>query len=212
MIERFGKFCFFQKTPLVFLILLLTPICLAFCYFFSRYTEITDLEDRFYVVCKKMKSSLEKKEKKEQFIQRYKASSPYFLDEQIESISFLEEEKKHLQNLLQHPAIVDKRPIESRLQFLASEGNRFVFTEEAIKTNASMKETEEKQRHPVQMSPDDVKKTLSLLEDLPIENYGRTENRPQIVITDFLLQKKQTSLKTDVFEVDMQFIKREFFP
>lgn len=213
LLERLGKFCFSQKRPLFFYCALALPVFIGSFYSFLQYKKIMNLEERFETACKKGKTALMRKKKREYFIQRYTNANPYFLDEHIESLTFLGEEIRTLETLIQHPAIADKRPLEARLDFLTEGQNRLSFTEEAIRSSTFVKETEEKQRHPVQMNGEDLKKLLSLVEDLPIESssvYEGQEHRPQIIITDFRLETKQTPLKTNVFEVEMQFLKREF--
>ena len=64
----------------------------------------------------------------------------------------------------------------------------------------------------MQMNVEDLKKLLSLVEDIPIDDNPLINHRPQLVITDFRLETKQTPLKTNVFEIEMQFIKREYTP
>jgi tellurite resistance-related uncharacterized protein len=84
------------------------------------------------------------------------------------------------------------------------------FTEEAISTSSCMRETEEKQRHSVEIEEDDLKKLLSLVEDVSIEPFCPAENAPQMIITDFHLQKKDTPVKTQILEIEMKLLTREF--
>lgn len=210
--EKIGKFCFPEKRALLFSFALLLPLFFSCLYALFQYHKMSDLEILFQNSCKKGKVALMKKNQKENFLHRYSNANPYFLDTYIETLSFLNEEKIAIKKLLNHPALADVRTFESRLDFLTKEQNRLSFTEEAIRSNSTMKEVEEKQRFPVQMDGEDVKKLLSLLEDVKIENNRPTsESRPQIVITDFRIEKKLTPIKTTVFEVEMQFLKREFF-
>ncbi len=210
LLERIGKFCFSEKRALLFYSLLSLPVVFGAFYSFGQYKKIQVLEERFIGACKKGKTAIERKQKKEEFIQRYSHANPYFLDEQIESMVFLTNEISDLEKLEIHPAISDKRLPTSRLDFLKNGMNRLSFVEESIRSNGSIKETEEKQKYSVQMNREDVKRLLSSLENIPIEDFSVSDHRPQIVITDFRLEKRQTPVKTDVFEVDMQFIKREF--
>jgi hypothetical protein len=209
-LERIGKFCFGVLNPLYFYFISLAPIFFALVYLLIQKGNLDDKEERFSFACKKGKLALERKSKKERFLNRYRNADPYFIDREIESLAFLEQEKEELSALLKHPALADKRQADSRLQFLSSEENRLAFAEEGIRTSTRMKETEEKQRHPVQMDEGDLKKLLALLEDLPIEGLSSLENRPQIIVTDFLLEKKDTSLNSTVLEVDMKLLKREW--
>ncbi len=208
LLEKIGKF-YLSKSPFFFLLMLL-PILAGSAYLFSSYAKIKELEERFYNACKKGRSAIEKKAQKEQFLERYAKPNPYFLDEKIESLTFLSGEILELETLIRHPALADKKLFESRLHFLKNGENRLHFVENEIRSSATIKETEEKQRHPVQMNGEDIKKLLSEIEDIPIESHVSSEHRPQMVITDFRLEKKQTPIKTEVFEVEMQCIKREF--
>ena len=108
-----------------------------------------------------------------------------------------------------HPALADKRSTEARLQFLDSEDNRLTFIEEEIRSSSTMKETEERQRHTVQMDEEDLKKLLSLIEEVSIDSFSPAENSPQIIVTDFQLEKKESPIKTKVFEIEMKLLKRE---
>ncbi len=211
LLERIGKFYFSQKTSLLFYILILFPLVLGGAFLSFQYAELQNLKADFYQTCKKGKIALLKKKTKEDFIRKHANTHPCFL-ENLESTPFLFSEIQELENLIRHPAIADKQALKARLNFLTKGANCLRFTEEAIHSSSSIKETEEKQLHPVQMNEEDIKKLLSSLEEIPIESYPALESLPQIIITDFHLEKKQTPLKTDVFEVDMQFIKREFIP
>ena len=73
-----------------------------------------------------------------------------------------------------------------------------------------MKEVEEKQRHPVQMDESDLKQILSLIEDLPVDSFLPSAGSPQLLIKEFRLKKQETPLHTEVFEVEMDLLKREF--
>ncbi|HSX12859.1 MAG TPA: hypothetical protein VLE96_00340 [Chlamydiales bacterium] len=212
MLERLGKFCFSQKRPLLFYIALALPIILGSLYSFIQYNKMKNFEELFSATCKKGKVALKRKQKKERFIKRHTNADPYFLDEYIESFTFSKPEIEELRKILHHPALSDKKPIEARLDFLTKGANRLSFTEEAIRSNGSIKETEEKQRHPVQMNEEDIKNLLAIVEDIPIVSDWKEESRPQIIITDFRIETKQTPLKTNTLEVDMQFLKREFEP
>lgn len=211
MLESLGKFCFSHRRPFLFYLFLFLPIFFATLYAFMQAKKTKHFEDLVLSSCKKGKLALIRKKQKEQFIHCYSNANPYFLDTNIESILFSKHEIDELTAILQHPAITDKKQIEARLNFLTKGANHLSFTEESIRTTGTIKETEEKQRHPVQMDEEDLRKLLTIVEDMPIAGQTKIEaSRPQIVITDFRLDTKQTPLKTNVFEVEMQFLKREF--
>ena len=194
-LERLGRFSFGYMRPFFFYFIALAPILVSIGYLLIQNAALSEEEGRFSEACRKGRFSLERKGKKERFLKRYAKADPYFIDQQIESLHFLEKERNELAALLEHPALFDKRSAEARFKFLLSDENRLTFAEEAIRTSSHLKETEEKQRHSVQMDEEDLKRILSLLEDLPIDSYFPLENRPQIIITDFHLEKKESSLR-----------------
>lgn len=208
-LEKIGRLFFSQIRPLFFFILVISPLFAATLYLYFEHENLQHLQERFAKAARKEKLAFERKERKDRFLHRYSHADPYFLDQQIESFPLLQKEKQHLMSLLDHPAFPNHQAIRDRLAFL--EKNRLSFLEENIHTSAEMKEVDEKLRYPIQMDENDLKKLLSLLEDISIESYPLPQNAPQILIKDFRLKKIETSLQTEVFEVEMDLLKREFF-
>jgi len=207
-LEKIGQFFFSQMRPTFFFILVVFPVVAATLLVFFESAEIQDLEDRFAKLSRKEKIAFERKGRKERFLKRYSNANPYFLDQEIEAFSLLQSEKTRLESLLRHPAFPESQSLKERLAFL--EENRFAFAEENIRTSTTMKEVEEKQRKSVQMDETDLKAILSLVEDLPIDSSVPSTGSPQLIIKDFRLKKQETSLQTEVFEVEMDLLKREF--
>lgn len=207
-LEHCGQFCFKKIRPSIFFSSLLVPIICATFYLFFQILELQELENRFIYSTKKGKSAIEKKRNKEQFLRRYSSYTPYFINQYIESLNFLDKEKQELITLLNHPAVLNKKILKERLSFLSGETNRLLFAEEKVRSSTKIKETEEKQRHPVQVDEKDLEKLLSLIEDVSSEPL----NSPQLIIRNFQLKKKETSLRNEIFEVEMELLKREWLP
>lgn len=203
-LEILGKF---SSRPFFFFSLLLVPFLAVFFFLFVQISHFQCLEDQFEYLKKKAERAYEKKERKDRFLARYKNSDPFYLDHQIESHRFLQSELNSLKQLFHHPAITNKAFLSERIQFLSGEKNRIAFTEEAIRTSSTMKETEEKQRFPIQMDEEDLKQLLTLIEDLEPQSEI---SRPQFLIRDFRLKKKLSPIQTQIFEVEMELLKREF--
>jgi hypothetical protein len=129
------------------------------------------------------------------------------LDKNVESLTFLLPEIKKLEAIQSENP--DEEQVGGRLQFLKEGSNRLTFAEEQIRTNESFREIEEQQQHPVEMNEEDLKKLLCLIEGITIWPYGPKEGRPQLIIKDFKLSKKEISSQEKVFVVSMQLIKRE---
>lgn len=208
-LNKCGRLFFLHMRPAFFFILVALPLLGSVFFLSQESTQIQNLEERFANAAKKERLATERKEKKERFVQRYSQANPYFLDQMIEAFALLQSEKERLQSIALHPAFPESRGIQERLRFINE--NKFVFQEEKIETSKEMKEVHEHLRHPVQMDEADLKQILSMLEDVPIEENLPKEHAPQILIKDFYLKKIETPLHTEVFEVDMDLIKREFF-
>lgn len=206
--EKLGKLFFSQIRPVFFFVLAILPLVAASLFLLLEYTSLQELQERFRCAARNEKIASARKERKERFLKNHSHANPYFLDQQIESLPLLREERKQLESLCQHPAFPNHQSIQERLAFL--DENRLTFAEESIRTSAKVKETGEKQRHPVQMDENDLQKVLSLIEHIPIGSYRPLNDSPQIVIKDFRMKKQQTSLQTDIFEVEMDLLTREF--
>lgn len=206
LLENFGKACFAQIRPAFFFSLLLLPIFLSTVYLSSQKIQLQQLENNFASASAKGKSAIEKKRKKEKFLKRYSEADPYFINKKIESFSFLEEEKEELKRLIQHPAIPNKKTFKERLNFLSGEENQLTFSEEDIRSSTTIKETDEKQRHPIQVDEKDLTQLLCLIEDVSATSCLS----PQLIIRNFKLKKRETPLHNEVFEVEMELLKREW--
>lgn len=207
-LEKCGQFFFARMRPTYFFVLVALPVMAAAFFLFLESTELNDLEDRFAKLSRKEKIAFERKGRKERFLKRHSHSNPYFLDHEIEGFSLLQSEKARLESLLRHPAFPESQSLKNRLAFLNE--NRLAFNEENIRVSNTVKEVDEKQRKPVQMDENDLKKILSITEDLPIDSELPKAGSPQLIIKEFRLKKQETSLQTEVFEVEMDLLKREF--
>lgn len=206
-LKKCGLLFFSKMRPPFFFSLILFPIIGAAFFLFSSSSNVVSLEERFQNSRRKEKLALERKMRKEKFLDRYSNPDPYFLDQEIESFSFLEKEKRRLLSLQNHPAYPQSIHIEERLKFLNE--NKLVFVEDKISNTSNINETEERARFAVQMDENDLKDLLFLIEDLASNSHS---HRPQLLIKDFRLKKIETPLATEVFEVKMDLIKREFIP
>lgn len=209
-LERCGKFFFQQMRPHFFFILAAFPPLLAVIFLFFLNGSLKELEDRFAAAARKGKIAMERKAKKERFLYRYSNTDPYFLDQQIETLVFNQKEQDYLGSLLNHPAFPHKESLRDRLSFLLSSENKIVFTEENIRTSSHIKETDEKQKHPVQLDESDLQKLLSLIEDIPIGPYLPLKQSPQLLIREFKLNRQETSFQNAILEIEMDLLKREF--
>lgn len=208
--EKLGLFFFKRVGLVIFLSLLaLGPICVGL-YLYNEKQTIDLLWEQFYASSRKAKTAIAKKERKEKFVVRHSHSDPYFVNKEIESLVFLADEQALLKKWMNHPSIAHKQPLKQRLHFLESGENVFRFKEEEVQFSKLYKETVEKQRDPVEMNNDDLKKILSLIEESSTQDASQQTNRPQLIVSEFYLQKKENPLRKEVLEVKFDLFKREF--
>lgn len=209
-LERLGQIFFLKMRPLFFYLLVSIPLILTGIYILQIRLEVQSLEDQYESTLLKAYKSLDTRSRKERFLNRYAGSEPYFLDQAIESVVLLAKEIDLLKSYQNHPAIADKNLIENRLAYLTEGKNRISFIEESIRTGSLYKETDEKMKKAVEMDEADVKKILSIIENVPIGPFEPNTKSPQLIISNFHLKKKKSPLNQQNFEVKLDLLKREF--
>jgi hypothetical protein len=212
MFEMIGKIILLKKRmPLFFILLGLGPLCAAF-FLYTQQQSLQSLQETSSMALQKAKSAFRRKAKKDTFLAKHAESDPYFLDKEIESLCFLNQEKEKLKGWLAHPAVPNKEKLLRRLQFLESAENRLSFAEEEIQTSKICKETKEKQRVPIEVDAQDLKTLIHLIEEFQMNPFldAGQHARPQLLITEFSMARKNTLLQNEVFEIKMDLLKREF--
>jgi len=208
--ENAGKFFFQKIRPSFFLIFLGIPPLVSSFFLFQEKKSMEVFQGQFSSISLKAKTAFEKKSRKERFLEIHKNSNPYFLDQEIESLSFLCSEKERIKNWLSHPAIANKSILQKRLHFLESNQNRLSFIDEEIQMSKFVKETIEKQKNSIELDEEDLKNLLGLIEETNSNPDSLKKNRPQLIISDFSITKKNTPLQNEVLELKMDILKREF--
>lgn len=193
---------------------LLIAAPLAFFYFLfhflsqlSAYNHFQDEIDRI----QRKNTQLQALHQKESlFLSALKNPDHFYIDKHLETLCFLEPEIKKLEaTLKENPA---DESLKKRLHFLKEGPNRLLFSEIQTRQQGHFQEVEEKQQHIVEMNEEDLKKLLSLVEGITIWPYGPKEKRPQLIIKDFQLSKKENAPQEFVYVINMHLIKRESFP
>lgn len=197
--------------PLNPLWLLIALAPLPFFYFsyqcVSKWQALAQLEEEFQRVQKKSSHLRLVQQNEKSLHAALKDPDPHYLDKYVETLTFLLPEIKKLE-ALQTENLGDEQLLQ-RLHFLKEGQNRLVFTEEKIRSNNIFQEVEEKQQSAIELNEEDLKKMLCLIEGVTIWPYGPKEGRPQLIIKDFKLTKKEISSQEKVYVATMQLIKRE---
>lgn len=204
-----NKFSLRSSPVLLWLLLAAAPIPFFIClfHFFFGVQKLTQLEDEMERIHVKMTMLQESRQKESSLLASLKNPDPHYLDKHVETLIFLLPEIKKLETIqLENP---EEELTAKRLHFLKEGANRLRFSEEQIRANDQFRETEEKQEQPIELNEEDLKKLLCLLEGVTIWPYGPKEGRPQLIIKDFKITKKELPPHEKVFVVSLQFIKRE---
>ena len=183
------------------------PFFLFFFNFLFGLQKLNLIEEEMERIHARTVSAQEVQRRESSLLASLRNPDPHYLDKNVETLTFLLPEVKKLELIqLENP---EEEQIGKRLQYLKEGGNRLVFSEEQIRANEIFREIEEKQQHPVEMNEEDLKKLLCLIEGITIWPYGPKEGRPQLIINDFRLSKKELSSQEKVYVVSIQLIKRE---
>lgn len=138
--------------------------------------------------------------------QNYRQSSPHYMDRTLEKMEFLKNETEELKQIAEdHLSFT----LKNRLQFLTKGENRLVFIEGSVESFPFYKESVEALAHPVEVDGEDLKAILYELDQL-VDHEGDLK-APQLIISDFKLEKKHQVGVNEVFKLDIKLIKREFF-
>lgn len=148
-------------------------------------------------------------------IEHYKESDHFYIDKHLETLSFLDPEIETLQKIVNNKYFAGDENIKKRLEFLTGPGNALRFSEESVQTYPPGKkpvfqETTASLVQKVELNLTDLKELLSLIEGEPIGPFKPGPNRPQFIILDFKLEKKEVTKNNDIFQLNMKLLKREY--
>lgn len=172
---------FLKKDNFSLYLLLLAPLPLIFfiSLFFLNMHDLEDLSLRVIALEEKTAELNAQKQQEERLLAHLKKSDANFLEKCVESLSFAHAES-HLQ-----------------------------FSEDQPRTSDTLEESEVKQKQPVYMNEEELRKTLSLIENVRIGINAPEESAPYLLIKSFDLAKKMQKANEEAFEVSLELIKRE---
>lgn len=139
----------------------------------------------------------------------YRDADHFYIDKYVETLTFLEPEVESLQKIVNNKNFAGDEAVKKRLELLTG-GNTMVFTEGVVQSSPQMQEVTETLVHPVEINTGDLQKILARIEGVPIGTYTPGPNRPQLVILDFKLDRKNITDKSEVFLLNLKLLKREF--
>lgn len=200
----------FSRTILYAMLFLLLPIVFVGMKIFSNIHSVNQVGEKIEHVQLVALQQEKKQASNITVINHFKEADHFYIDKNLEVLTFLEPEIEALQKIVQHKNFTDDEMIKKRLELLTGNGNALRFSEGVVQTHPQFQETTETLIHPVEVNLHDIQKMLALIEGIQIGNYMPAPNRPQLVILDFKLEKKKALDKNEIFLLNMKLLKREF--
>ena len=140
----------------------------------------------------------------------YRDADHFYIDKYLETLVFLEPEAESLQKIITDKNFPDDELVKKRLEMLTGPGNSLAFSEGIVQSTPIFQETTETLVHPVEVNGADLQKILTKIEGVDIGEHTASPNRPQLIILDFKLDRKNITEKNEVFVLNLKLLKREF--
>lgn len=205
--KKTGKI-FIHKKNLSLVLGVFLFLAFSVCFYsIYNFSKLNKYETKLDYLQKKSISSIDKRKQIKDFIARKTNFDKLFIENKLESLTFLENEKPILSKMLKHPAFSNSLQIKNRLEFINNDQNKLKFLEENIKKSTLIKEADLTQLKSVELDKGDLEKLLSIIEDVKIDNYIPEIESPQLIIKNFSLSKK----RENILSINMKILKREFY-
>jgi hypothetical protein len=197
-----------SRVLLYIFVLSLIPIVFALIYYQSQSRSLETLESRIQRL-QAAAVTLDRKQAANALVRNYFAEADrFYLEKQTESLRLLETETDALQKLGNQPYIAEDPRITRRLNALAD--NTVIFSEGMVQSYSFFNEIPEALQHPIEVDVDDIKKLLTKIEGVTIGTHEPGPNRPQLIVTDFRLDRKSAQGESDLYTLNLKILKREY--
>lgn len=200
-----------QGRALVYIMILcLIPSLISALYIWNRSGDLDALDSKLESVREQAFIKDKRQAVNQTLRNHFKDADHFYIDKQLETLTFLEPEIESLQKVTQQKNFPDDENIKKRLDFLSGTGNTLNFTEGVVQNYGVFQETTETLTHPVEVNLKDIQRTLSRVEGVSVGGEEVPPGRPQLLILDFKLDKKKTTDQNEVFLLNMKLLKRDF--
>jgi hypothetical protein len=193
---------YIQEMSTWFLLLALIPVIYLIFTAYSKLQELDLLEERLEELHQKQKVLTHQRVLYTAFFEEIKNADHFYIDKHLETLLFLEPERRRLQVLPPDDAA------RERMDFLQN-ANRLLFAEENIQQEELFQEMEERQQRNIDVDENDLKQILCLIEGVSIPPYRVQEGRPQLIIQSFDLIKKSIPHQGSLYSLNLHLLKRE---
>ncbi|MFN4174837.1 MAG: hypothetical protein ACK4HV_07030, partial [Parachlamydiaceae bacterium] len=145
-----------NRALLYILIAALMPVLLSSAYVMTKLKDLDGLNQEF----ESLKETLLYKDQRQASNKKvrayFKDIDHFYIDKELESLSFLEPEIEVLQKIVSQKNFPDDEIIKKRLEFLSGSGNHLVFNEGVVQNYGPFQEVLETQAHPVEINLNDL--------------------------------------------------------
>lgn len=193
-----------------FLLIGLLPLVFVLMEFLQKRKALLEMEQRIASLTELIVTNKQKQSQNISVRNYYLGAEHYYIDRELESLSFLQKEKEALEKIIQSEHFSGNERVQERYAFISGKNNRLSFTESNALSENGIQEITEILAHPVELDADDLKEVLARIEGRSIEDHIAPAHAPQLIVTDFQIEKKKTPHKNEVFEMNLKLIKREF--
>ena len=201
-----------NRALLYILIVALLPVLISSVYVMSRFKNLDNLNQEYDTLKETLLFKDQRQASNKKVRAYFKDADHFYIDKELETLSFLEPEIEVLQKIVSQKNFPDDEGIKKRLEFLMGSGNDLIFNEGVVQNYGPFQEVLETQAHPVEINVNDLKKILSRIEGIEIADNEIHRSRPQLLILDFKLDKKTSPDKNETYQLSMKLLKREFTP
>lgn len=191
-------------------ILGLLPVAGSALFFFSSTRTLALEEERIEEIRYRLLLHEQKLAGNRAVMAHYRDADHFYIDKHLETVTLLEPEIESLIKVTEHKNYTGDETIQKRLEQLTGKENSIVFAEGVVQSHKLYQETTETLAHPVEVNVEDIKKLVALIEGVPIGSYKPAENRPQLMILDLKLEKKNRADNNQTYLLNLKLLKREF--
>lgn len=199
------------KRLLVYLMIAgLIPILIAWLSFSSQLDQVNDLQAQLWSLQDEAFNVERKQSTNIAVRSHFHDTDHFYIDKNLETLVFLEPEIESLQKMLNNPNFPDDENIKKRVEMLTGSENSMVFTEGVVQSTPIFQEVTETLAHPVEVNVQDIQHILCRVEGIALNGCTPPPNRPQLIVLEFKIDKKNVSDKNEVFSLNLKLLKREF--
>lgn len=188
----------------------LLPLVFVGAAFMSQLNAVNETQTSIYNLYEKVMVREKKQALNTNVRNNFRDADHFYIDKYLETQTFLAPEIESLQKLSSNKNYPEDENVRKRIEHLTGPGNAMIFSEGVVQTYPLFQETTETLVHPVEVNVKDLHEVLALIEGTEIASFKPAPNRPQLLILDFKLDKKNLSEKNEVFVLNLKLLKREF--